>query len=303
MSDLTVELSGVRLANPVMPASGTFELDRLENLAFDPATLGAVVNKTVFLDARAGNPPPRIYETPCGMLNSIGIPSEGVESFLVRRLPLMRSLGPAVIVSLAEHSVSGFCKLAERVANTGLADMLELDLSCPNIEQGTHWATDADSLSEVVRSVTRAVPLPVIPKLSPSVVSIAEMAARAEDAGAAAVSMINTYPGVAIDIERKAPVLGNVYGGLSGPAIRPLAVGAVYATYQRVRIPIIGMGGIVSGEDAVQFLLAGATAVAVGMANFVNPAAMRDVITGIDDYLSRHGFQSVNDIIGLAHRT
>ena len=300
--NLQVEIAGVTLPNPVMPASGTYEFSNRDKLAFDPAMLGAVVNKTIFIDPRLGNPPPRIYETPCGMLNSIGIPSEGVESFIKKQLPMLRKIGPPVIVSIAEHDVERFCLLAEQIETTGMADIIELDLSCPNIEKGTHWATDRKSLEAVVSAVVKRVGLPVAAKLSPSVIEISDMAVCAEEAGAAAVSMVNTFRGIAIDIEQRKPVLGNIVGGLSGPAIRPLAMYAVYSCYKRINIPIIGMGGIACWRDAVEFMQAGATAVAVGMQNFVNPRAMEEIIIGLNRYLAENGFESARDIIGLAAR-
>ena len=300
--ELSVQIGGVTLPNPVMPASGTYEVADVHQGFFRPSELGAVINKTIFRDPRTGNPPPRIWETPCGMLNAIGIPSEGVERFLTEQLPRLRALGPPVVVSIAGNSYDEWLDLAARIEAAGQADLLELDLSCPNLQDGILWATDRENLHRVVAGVAGVTGLPVIAKLSPNVRDIAAMAAVAEGAGAAAVSMVNTYQGMAIDLRTRRPALGNLTGGLSGPAIRPLAVFAVYSTYRRVRIPIVGMGGIATGEDAVQFLLAGATAVAVGTRSFVEPGAMRQVIEGIRRYVSENGFRSVRELIGLAHR-
>ncbi len=302
MIDLAVELAGVRLPNPVMPCSGTYELSEIHEGFFSPSELGALVNKTIFNDPRTGNPPPRLWETPSGMLNSIGIPSKGLERFLEEGLPRMRSFGPPVIVSIAGNTLEEFCRLAEAIDGTGRADLVELDLSCPNLSDGIPWATEGDALRRVVSEVARVCSLPVIAKLSPNVREIAEMAVIAEAAGAAALSMVNTYRGMAIDVHARRPALGSITGGLSGPAIRPLAVYAVWSTFQRVAIPIIGMGGIAGWRDAVEFLLAGATAVAVGTANFVNPMAMKEVIEGIRSYLEESGFSSVREIIGAAHQ-
>ena len=284
----------------MLPGSGTYEYSQKHEGFFPPSELGALINKTIFADPRTGNPPPRLWETPCGMLNSIGIPSRGLEHFLREGLPLMRSFGPPVIVSIAGSTLEEFCRLAEAIGGTGQADLLELDLSCPNLSDGIPWATEPDALHRVVSGVAHACSLPVIAKLSPNVREIAEMGAIAEQAGASALSMVNTYRGMAIDLRSRRPALGSVTGGLSGPAIRPLAVYAVWSTWQRVSIPIIGMGGIATWRDAVEFLLAGATAVAVGTANFVNPMAMKEVIEGIRSYLRESGLSSVRELIGAA---
>jgi dihydroorotate dehydrogenase (NAD+) catalytic subunit len=303
MIDLSVEIAGVRLANPVLPASGAWEFSEQSEALLPAAGLGAVINKTVFRDPRPGNPPPRLWETPGGMLNAIGIPSEGIENFLAEKLPKLRSLGPAVIVSIAGGSVAEFSELAARIDASGMADLLELNLSCPNLGHGTPWAEDEAVMSDVVSAVSGSVALPVIAKLSPNVTDIARAARVAEQAGAAALALVNTYKGMAIDVRTARPVLGNVSGGLSGPAIRPLAVYAVWKVYEAVSIPLIGMGGIAVWQDAVEHMLAGASAVAVGMYNFVNPAAMKEVVAGLADYLEAGGFASAGEIIGLAHRS
>jgi len=302
MIDLSVEIAGVTLRNPVMPASGCFEILPEQERVLDPAILGAIVNKTIFLKARADNPPPRIRETPGGMLNSIGIPGEGIEAFIEYKLGALSALGPPLIASLAGNSVEEFCRIARIIEDTGKAQFLELNLSCPNLNDGLHWATSKETLFEVVSAVTEAVSLPVAAKLSPSVTDIVEMATAACKAGAAALSLVNTFKALAIDIEKRRPFLGNITGGLSGPAIKPLALYYVYEVYRSVDIPIIGMGGIAGWRDAVEFILAGATAVAVGMYNFVNPLVMAEVIGGIDRYLAENSFSSVKEIIGLAHR-
>ena len=302
MIDLSVEIAGLTLANPVMPASGTYEFGGIHDGFFSPAELGAVINKTIFLNPRKGNPPPRIWETPCGMLNSIGIPSEGLHKFLEEQLPRLRSLGPPVIVSIAGNSLQEWRELAAAIDASGSADMIELDLSCPNIEQGFIWAAERQALAEAVAAAVQATSLPVISKLSPNVRDISEMALIAEAAGTAAVSMINSYVGMAIDINERRPALGNITGGLTGPAIRPLAVYSVFSTFQKIRVPIIGIGGIATWKDAVEFVLAGASAVAVGTQNFVNPLAMKEVIQGIAGYVERSGFSSVRQLIGLAHQ-
>lgn len=299
-ADLSVSIAGVRLPNPVLPASGTYELSDVHEGFFSPGELGAVINKTIFREPRTGNPPPRIWETPSGMLNAIGIPSKGLRWFLEEELPRLRRLGPPVIASVAGNDVPEFAEVAGAVGASGQADLLELDLSCPNLRDGIPWATEPEKLQAVLTAVRAASSLPVIAKLSPNVRDIAAMAVAAEAAGAAAVSMVNTYQGMAVDIRARRPALGNLTGGLSGPAIRPLAVYAVYSSFRKVRIPIIGMGGIACWQDAVEFLLAGASAVAVGTQSFVNPLAMRQVIEGLRRYLEEGGFASVRDIVGLA---
>ncbi|MFQ3619364.1 MAG: dihydroorotate dehydrogenase [Spirochaetales bacterium] len=302
LPDLSVEIAGVKFFNPVMPASGAYEVDDIHNNFFSPSELGAVINKTIFLHPRPGNPPPRIWETPCGMLNAIGIPCDGVEAFIRNKLPLLRRLGPPVVVSIAGETMEEWIELSQRIEETGMADLLELNLSCPNLSEGIPWSTEQKTLEQVVSTVVSRVRLPVIAKLSPVVTDISEMARTAEEAGAAGLSMINTYKGMAIDISKKKPALGNITGGLSGPAIRPLAVWAVYSAYETVKIPIIGMGGVDGPEAALEFLLAGAKAVAVGMYNFVDPFAMKRTIEGIRTYLEQEGYSSVESIIGLAHR-
>ena len=300
MIDTSVELAGVTLPNPVLPASGTYEVAEVHEGFFSPSELGAVINKTIFMNPRPGNPPPRIWETPCGMLNAIGIPSEGLERFLADQLPRLRSLGPPVIVSIAGNSIQDWRDLAAAIDRSGSADMIELDLSCPNLEKGFIWASDEAALRRVVSSVVKVTRLPVISKLSANVRDISEMAVIAERAGTAVVSMINSYQGMAIDIGTRKPILGNITGGLTGPAIRPLAIHGVFTTFKKITVPIIGMGGIATWQNAVEFLLAGATAVAVGTQNFVNPLTMKEVIEGIAGYVEEAGFSSVRDIIGLA---
>ena len=218
--------------------------------------------------------------------------------FLEEQLPRLRSLGPPVIVSIAGNSLQEWRDLAAAIDQSGSADMIELDLSCPNLEQGFIWAADRQALSEVVAAVVEATPLPVISKLSPNVRDISEMAVIAEAAGTAVVSMVNSYLGMAIDIETRKPALGNITGGLTGPAIRPLAVHSVFATFKKIRVPIIGIGGIATWRDAVEFLLAGATAVAVGTASFVEPDAAVAVLRGIEEYGARWGHESLDQVIG-----
>lgn len=302
MIDLSVRIAGVTLKNPILPASGTWEAVKMKDRFFEPAILGAVINKTVFIQPRPGNPPPRIYETPCGMLNSIGIPSEGVDRFIDEQLPALSNIGVPVIVSVAETSIDSFRKISRRIEHTGMADLLELDLSCPNVAHDAQWAEDTKLLADVVSAVKDAVDLPVIAKLSPMVPDIGVMARTAEEAGADALCMINTFRGIAIDIDTAKPVLGNVVGGLSGPAIHPLAVYAVYRAYRAVNIPIIGIGGVSGLRGALELMMAGATAVGVGMFNFVDPRIMPGIIHDMESWAEEKGIGKIEEIIGRAHR-
>ena len=301
MTDLSLTLAGVTLKNPILPASGTYEAAEMGNSFFDPSELGAVINKTIFMDSRPGNPAPRIYETSSGMLNSIGIPSEGCDAFIENQLPRLKDIGIPVVVSIAEYSIETFCLLAEKIERTGMADLLELDLSCPNVELDAQWSEDKGLLREVIQGVTEAVKLPVIAKLTPLVSDIGEMARVAQDSGASALCLINTFRGMAIDIETGKPVLGSTIGGLSGPAIHPLAVYAVFEAFKKVSIPIIGVGGVTSWKDALEFILAGAACVGVGTYNFLQPAGMKEIINGLKEYCEGTGIEHLRELVGKAH--
>ncbi len=302
MPDLSIKIAGIKLKNPVLPASGTYEPTRSFNQTFLPSELGAIINKTVTLKAQSGNPPPRIWETPCGMLNSIGIPSKGFAHFISNELPQLKKLNDRLIISIAGFSIDEFVELAGLIQAQSCADFIELNLSCPNLQKHTVWSQDPSLLRKVITAVKKRVKLPLIAKLTPNVTDISELAVVAQDAGADALSLTNTYRGMAIDILTKTPALANIIGGLSGPAIRPLSLHAVFTTYKKVSVPIIGMGGITSWKDAIEYFLAGATAIAVGMYNFVDPLIMKKIITGIDQYLNESGFKALKGIIGLAHK-
>ena len=302
MADLHTTIAGLRLPNPVMPASGTYEYSDSHRDFFSPGELGAVVNKTVFPKARPGNSPPRMFETPCGMLNAIGIPSKGIDFFVEHVLPRMAAYGVPVIVSVAGESTEEFVDISRRGEEAGSADIIELNLSCPNLSHDKEWAQDESLLQEVIEAVGAKTSTPLAAKLSPAVTNIAKMARLAEKSGASILSLINTFKGIVIDTEKRKPVLGNVSGGLSGPAILPLSVFAVYRVYKAVSVPIIGMGGIAGPDDALQLVCAGASAVAVGMYNFVDPMVMKKVVEGIDAYLDSHGIARFEEIIGSAHR-
>jgi len=285
-----------------MTASGTFgygeEYAPLVNLH----RLGALIVKGISLRPKPGNPPPRVLETPCGMLNAIGLQNVGIETFLAEKLPplLATYQGTPVIANILGDTVEEYGQLASRLEDSGIA-ALEINISCPNVKHGgVVFGTEPFMARQVTAMVRARTSLPIITKLSPNVTDIAAMARAAEEGGADAVSLINTLMGMAIDVDARRPKLANKIGGLSGPAIRPIAVRMVWQVAQAVSIPIIGIGGITSGNDALEFLLAGATAVQVGTANFVNPAATMEVLDGIAGYLRNHKIAAVREIIGAA---
>lgn len=295
---LSVDLAGIKMKTPVMTASGTFGFGMEYSDFVDINKIGAVVVKGTTLTPRSGNSGVRIAETPAGMLNSIGLENPGVEEFLNHTLPSLADYDVPVIVNIAGNTVEEYGELAKRLEVKGVA-ALELNISCPNVKQGgIAFGTNCDSAASVVKMVKNNTSLPVIVKLSPNVTDIVEMAKAVEAAGADAIAMINTLLGMAINIHTWQPVLGNVVGGLSGPAVKPVAVRMVWQVANAVKLPIIGMGGIMTAEDAVEFILAGATAVAVGTANFVNPYATMEIADGIKDYLAKKGLSHVSQLVG-----
>jgi len=296
---LRIRLAGLTLKTPVIAASGTFGYGTEYAGLVDMTKIGAIVVKGTTLAPRAGNQGRRIAETPAGMLNAIGLENPGVEAFLADYLPkLMSPAGPAVIVNIAGSTIEEYGELAARLDVPGVA-ALELNISCPNVKEGcVAFGVHPESAAAVVRAAKRRTHKPVVAKLSPNVTDIAEIARAVEDAGADAISLINTLMGMAIDVHSWRPVLGNVIGGLSGPAIKPVAVRMVWQVAQAVKVPIIGMGGIMTADDAVEFLLAGASAVAVGTATFANPAAMADIADGLRDYVLRRGLTNVAELVG-----
>ena len=295
-----VEIAGIPLKNPVMTASGTFGYGDEFSSFFDLNALGAIIVKTVTMHPRPGNAPPRIAETPGGMLNSIGLQNVGIDLFLKQKLPFLRTLTTPLLVNIAGKSVEEFADLAKRLSDADGTAAIELNISCPNVAGGLDFGTDPRLTYEVVRSVRQATPLPVIPKLSPNVTDVTVIARAAADAGADALSLINTIVGMVIDLDSRRPKLPGATGGLSGPAIRPVAVRMVWEVAQVVKTPIIGIGGIMTGNDAVEFLLAGATAVQVGTANFLDPLAPMKVLAGIESYLTLHRFAAVTQLVGAA---
>ncbi len=299
---MEVEIAGVTFKNPVMTASGTFGQGQEYAEFFDIGKLGAVTTKGVAIIPWEGNPAPRVAETPAGMLNSIGLQNPGIDMFLERDLPFLKGQGTGVIVNVCGHEPDDYYKVVERLAGEDGIDLLEINVSCPNVRAGgLTLGTDPKVLEEVTRECKKRAAQPVMIKLTPNVTDIKTMAKACEDGGADAISLINTLMGMKIDVERQTFVLANRTGGLSGPAIRPVAVRMVYDAAHAVSIPVVGMGGIMCAEDAIEFMLAGATAVSVGMANFVNPYVTLEIIDGIRDYLKRHDIDDVRKLIGAVH--
>ncbi|NCD08712.1 MAG: dihydroorotate dehydrogenase [Negativicutes bacterium] len=297
---LAVNLAGLKMKTPVTTASGTFGFGLEFQDFLDLTKVGAVTVKGTTLEPRAGNKGQRAVETPSGMLNCVGLENPGSDYFLVQTLPELRKIDVPVIVNIAGSTPEEYGKLAKKLDVEGV-HAIEINISCPNVKHGgIAFGTCPESAAEVVRAVKANTSKPVITKLSPNVTDIVEMALAVQEAGTDALSLINTLIGMKIDIERKKPVLGNVVGGLSGPAVRPVAVRMVYQVAQKVNVPIIGMGGIMNAEDAIEFFLAGASAVAVGTANFRDPRLAETICKGILAYLDRNGFRSLHDIIGLA---
>lgn len=302
--DLSVDLGFLRLRNPVLTASGTWGYGQEYAPLVDPNLLGGVVVKGLSLRPREGNPPPRIVETPCGMLNAIGLANIGLDRFLKEKLPQLQRLDTAVIVNIYGHSEEEYGDLAAGLKGvTGIA-ALEVNISCPNVKQGgMAFGTDPHISARVTEQVRQNSDKPVILKLSPNVTDIAEVAHAVEQAGAHAVSLINTLTGMAVDIDMHTPRLANLSGGLSGPAIRPVALYLVHRVVRAVEIPVIGIGGIMDHRDALEFLIAGACAVQVGTANFVNPRAPLDILTGLERYCREKGIAHIEEIVGTLRST
>lgn len=297
--DLSVNIGGIKLTNPVMTASGTFgygsEFAQFVNLD----AIGGIVVKGISIEPRAGNPPQRIVETPCGMLNAIGLENVGLELFLTEKLPFLRSIKCRVLVNILGDSVEEYAYLAEKLSEHSGIDGLEVNISCPNVKKGgVAFGTIPEMAQTVTEAVKKASSLPVIVKLSPNVTDIVSMAKAVEAGGADGISLINTLIGMAIDIDQRRPRLANIIGGLSGPAIKPIALRMVWQVANAVSIPVIGIGGIGTTEDALEFLIAGATAVQIGTANFYDPSAADTIISGITTFLEQHNETSLTNLIG-----
>ena len=298
MSRLRVRLNRLELANPILVASGTFGYAREMQAFVQFDRLGGIIPKTVTAQPRIGNPPPRTIETAAGMLNSIGLDNDGIEAFVEKHIPYLLGLGTSVIANIAGKSIDEFEQMAARLAPFGELAGVELNISCPNVTGGVDFGTNPALAAEVVRRVRSACDLPVIAKLTPNVTSVVEIAQAAAEAGADAVSLINTIQGMAIDWRRRKPVLGATFGGLSGPAIKPVALRMVCQVARAVRVPIIGIGGIQSIDDVMEFLVAGASAVQVGTANFYNPTLACRLVDELDQILAQEGCSSVPEVVG-----
>lgn len=298
MADLCVNLCGVRLKNPVIGASGTFGYGREYNEFFPVSRLGGVSCKGTTLEERLGNPPPRIAETPAGMLNSVGLQNPGVKRFILEAIPFLKKQGTAIIANVAGSSVDDYRRIVEILSDTDV-DMIEVNISCPNVKEGgVQFGATCAGAEEVTKAVRAVSKKPLMIKLTPNVTDIAEIAAAVEAAGADCVSLINTLLGMRIDIHTRRPVLRNNTGGLSGPAVLPVAVRMVWQTANRVKIPVVGMGGIAKWQDAAEMLLAGASAVQIGAANFTDPFTPVKVLEGLERYLDDNGIEKVGDLVG-----
>ena len=301
MIDTRVNIAGVELKNPVMTASGTFASGMEYSEFVDLSRLGGVVTKGVADVPWPGNPTPRVAETTGGMLNAIGLQNPGIDVFCKRDIPFLKQYDTKIMVNVCGHSTEEYLRVVERLANEPV-DLLEINISCPNVKEGgIAFGQDPKAVEAITREVKKVAAQPVVMKLSPNVTDITVMARAAEAGGADAVSLINTLTGMKIDVERQTFALANKTGGMSGPAVKPVAVRMVYQVAQSVNIPIIGMGGVATAEDALEFILAGATAVSVGTANFINPYATVEIAEGIETYMKRHNIEKLTDLIGAVH--
>jgi len=297
--DLRVHIGPLELPNPIIAASGCFGYGLEYEHIVDLSLLGGVAVKGLFLQERQGHPPQRIAETPSGMLNAIGLQGIGVYRFVREKLPLLRERGARTIVNICGTTLDEYAEVARVLSDAEGVAAIELNISCPNIKEGgIQFGCSLAGTAEVTNAVRKVTRLPLIPKLTPNVTDVASFARAAEDAGADAVSLVNTFLAMAIDVETRRPKLSNMLGGLSGPAIRPIAVRMVWECYQAVKIPIIGMGGIANSDDAVEFMLAGSTAVQIGTANFADPFVWTKVIDGLTDYMQRHRYEHVTQLVG-----
>ena len=298
MNPLAVQLNRLALSNPILVASGTFGYAKEMTAYVDFAKLGGIIPKTVTPQPRPGNPPPRTIETASGLLNSIGLDNDGFDQFVAEKLPYLAGLGTSVIVNIAAKTNAEFRRMADVLNAADGVAAVELNISCPNVSGGVDFGTNPDLAADVVRTVCGAGDLPVIAKLTPNVTSVVPIAQAVADAGADAVSLINTFQGMAIDWKKRSPILGNVLGGLSGPAIKPLALRIVWQVAQAVRIPIIGVGGIQCIDDVMEFIVAGASAIQVGTANFYNPGLANKLVDELKDVVTQEQVDSFTDLVG-----
>lgn len=296
--DLTTKIGSWQLKNPIMTASGTFGYGEEFSPFVDLTTLGGIVVKGISLQPRDGNPPPRVIETACGMLNAIGLENVGLDAFCAKKIPMLAATGADVVVNILGDAVEEYAEMAAALDGQEIVKAIEVNISCPNVKKGgVAFGTNAAMAAKVTKAVRQSTSKPVIIKLSPNVSDIIEIAKAVEGEGATAVSLINTLLGMAIDIESRRPKLANVVGGLSGPAIKPVALRMVYQVANATKLPIIGIGGISSLDDVLEFLIAGASAIQIGTANFVNPALSGTLVTGLEKYLDNHNMSSVQELI------
>ena len=298
MADLRVSVAGVEFNNPLIAASGTFGFGR-EYAEFYPlSTLGGISSKGITLKARPGNPAPRIAEAPGGMLNAVGLQNPGVDHFIEKDLPWLREQGTRIIANIAGNTPEDYCAMAEKLNDTDI-DMIEMNISCPNVKQGgVQFGTSTEGVAGITKAVRAHCTKPLMVKLSPNVTDISEMALAAESEGADAISMINTLTGMRIDINTKRPIIHNNTGGFSGPALLPIAVRMVWQTYNKVKIPIVGLGGISTWQDAIEMLLAGATALQIGTVLFTDPYAPVKIVEGLEQYMDKNGVKSLSELTG-----
>src|SRR5215204_3200908 len=297
--DLSVAIGSLTLPNPLIAASGCFGYGLEYEQVVDLSLLGGVVSKGLFMKERQGHPPPRIVETPAGMINAIGLQGIGVHRFVNEKLPLLRKAGARTFVNVCGTTLDEYVEVCKVLSQAEGVAAIELNISCPNIKEGgIQFGCSLNGTYDVVSAVKKATHLPVIPKLTPNVTDVASFARAAEDAGADAVSLVNTFLAMAIDVETRRPRLSNIVGGLSGPAIRPIAVRMVYECRQKIRIPIVGMGGIATAADALEFIIAGASAVQIGTANFADPLIWPKLLDGINAYGERHDVKAITELIG-----
>jgi dihydroorotate dehydrogenase (NAD+) catalytic subunit len=297
--DLSVKIGGVKFSNPALVASGTFGYGEEYQSLIDLNKLGGIVTKSITLEPREGHPPPRTFETPCGMLNAIGLANVGVEKFIKEKLPFLRSLKTRIIVNVAGSTVKEYVEVVKRLNRRKGIDMLEINISCPNVKEGgIAFGSKVKSAYDCIKAVKENSSYPIIAKLSPNVTDIVEIAHAVEKAGADAISLINTLVGMAIDTEKMRPVLANITGGLSGPAIKPVALAMVWKVAKAVKVPVIGIGGIMSTEDALEFILAGASMIQVGTANFVEPQTSIKIVNGLSEYCKREKIKKITDLVG-----
>ncbi|MBI4436706.1 MAG: dihydroorotate dehydrogenase [Candidatus Omnitrophica bacterium] len=298
--DLSVQVGPLKLKNPVMVASGTASYGEEQSRVFPLNRLGAFVTKSITLKPRQGNPPYRVLETPSGMLNSIGLQNVGVDEFLRKKLPFLRKEKVPVIVNIAAKRIEDYATLTARLSGAKGISGFELNVSCPNVKEGgLEFGTNPKCITEIVRRVRRETRLPVITKLSPNVTNIVTMAKAAMEGGSDAVSLVNTFLAMAVDVQRRRPVLSTVTGGLSGPAIKPIALRMIWQVYRALKCPIVGIGGIMNAEDAIEMMMVGSSAIQVGTANFVNPKAPLEILGGLQAYAKRERLQRLSDIVGV----